>query len=58
MTKKINKTLAVLNRLTILSIAVTGQLMLYKGYIFDKHDIPYRTVKVGKNTVKDILKLL
>ena len=26
--------------------------------ILDKHEIPYHTVKVGKNTVKDILKLL
>jgi len=26
--------------------------------ILYKHDIPYHTVKVGKNTVKDILKLL
>jgi len=26
--------------------------------ILNKHDIPYSTVKVGKNTVEDILKLL
>ena len=26
--------------------------------ILDKHDIPYHTIKVGKHTVKEILKLL
>jgi nicotinamide riboside kinase len=26
--------------------------------ILDKHDIPYYTIKVGKHTVKEILKLL